>query len=260
MNAGTGKTYLGHGLPYIDLEGLSGKLIVIEGTDGVGRSSQMGLLRNWLEIEGYGVVDTGWARSTLAGETINLAKEGIRLNNLTFSLLYATDFADRLENVVIPALRSGFIVLADRYIYTAIARGIARRLDEGWLRSLFGFALKPDLVFYLRIDVEHLIPRVLATNYLNYWEAGKDLHPFLDHYDSFRTYQTRLLREYARMAREFNFEIVDAHHSIDDIQAQLRRRISRLLRRRPEAEPPVVTPLPAPRRVVTRRRAAAAQE
>lgn len=255
MTAPKGKTYLGHGLPYVNVDDLSGKLIVIEGTDGVGRTTQIDLLRSWLEIEGYGVVETGWARSTLAGETIDLAKEGIRLNNMTFSMLYATDFADRLENVIIPALRSGFIVLTDRYVYTALARGIARRLDEGWLRSLFGFALRPDLVFYLRIDVEHLIPRVLASGDIDYWEAGKDLHPFLDLYDSFRTYQTRLLREYARMAREFQFEIIDAHHGVDDIQGQLRTSISNLLRRpnKREAAPLVTT---APARRPPRRRAA----
>lgn len=255
-----GHTYLEHDLPYIDIGDTPGKLIVVEGTDGVGRSTQISLLRSWLEIEGFGVVETGWARSTLAGETINLAKEGIRLNNLTFSMLYATDFADRLENVIIPALRSGFVVLTDRYIYTAIARGIARRLDEGWLRSLFGFGLKPDLVFYLKIDVEHLIPRVLASGYMDYWEAGKDLHPFLDLHDSFKTYQTRLLREYARLAREFRFEIIDAHASVDDIQAQLRRRIGRLLRRPIEPEPPPVIPPVVARRRASARRAAATQD
>src|SRR5438046_3116993 len=146
--------YYGQGIPYLPLGAYPGKLIAIEGTDGVGRSTQIRLLREWLEIRGYGVIETGWTRSQLMQPTIDLAKSSNTLNNLTFVLLYACDFADRLEKEIIPALKAGFIVLADRYIYTALARAGVRAIDSQWLRRLYGFAIAPHLVFYLKIDVE----------------------------------------------------------------------------------------------------------
>ena len=144
--------YYGHGLPYLPIDGYPGKIIAIEGTDGVGRSTQIRLLREWLEVQGYGVIETGWTRSELMQPTIELAKASNTLNKLTFVLLYACDFADRLEKEIIPALKAGFIVLADRYIYTAIARAGVRGVDRTWMRSLYGFAIAPHLVFYLKID------------------------------------------------------------------------------------------------------------
>src|SRR3954463_7017495 len=154
--------YLGHAMPYLPKEGRTGKLIVIEGTDGVGRSTQAFMLKEWLQGEGYAVMETGWTRSKLIGQAITDAKQGHSLHRLTYCLMYATDLADRLEYQIIPALRSGFIVLADRYIYTALARGSARGADPHWLRDLFGFAIQPDLTFYLKIGVKQLVPRVLA--------------------------------------------------------------------------------------------------
>src|SRR5262245_66365209 len=133
--------YYGHGLPYLPLDGYPGRLIAIEGTDGVGRSTQIAALREWLEVQGYGVIETGWTRSELMQPTIDLAKSSNTLNKLTFTLLYATDFADRLEKVIIPALKAGFIVLTDRYIYTAMARAGVRGVDRGWVRNLYGFAI-----------------------------------------------------------------------------------------------------------------------
>src|SRR6476469_2572972 len=127
--------YYGHGIPYLPLDSYPGKLIAVEGTDGVGRSTQIQLLREWLEVNGYGVVETGWTRSPLMSPTIELAKSSNTLNKLTFVLLYACDFADRLEREIIPALKAGFIVLADRYIYTAIARAGVRGVDLTWMRS-----------------------------------------------------------------------------------------------------------------------------
>ena len=141
--------YMGHKMPYLPSGGRTGKLIVIEGTDGVGRSVQAALLKEWLEVQGYAVLDTGWTRSKLIGEAITEAKQGHSLHHLTHSLMYASDLADRLEYQIIPALKSGFIVLADRYIYTAIARGVARDADRDWLMDLYSFALVPDLIFYL---------------------------------------------------------------------------------------------------------------
>ncbi len=164
--------YYGHGLPYVPIDHYPGKIIAIEGTDGVGRSTQIALLREWLEVQGYGVVETGWTRSALMQPTIELAKSSNTLNKLTFVLLYATDFADRLEKEIIPALKAGFVVLSDRYIFSALARAGVRGVDRAWLRSLYGFAIAPHLVFYLKIDVDTLIRRVLSARGMDFWESG----------------------------------------------------------------------------------------
>src|SRR5215467_11190695 len=182
------------GLPHISLEELKGKLIVIEGTDGVGRSTHIGLLKQWLENNGHAVLDTGMTRSALAGEGLKAAKTGHTLGWLTMTLFYATDFADRLENEMIPALRAGFIVLTDRYIYSLIARAIVRGADPEWIKSAYGLALKPDAIFYLRARVPDLIPRVLRQPVgFDYWESGMDLHLGQDRFDSFLEYQTRMI-------------------------------------------------------------------
>jgi len=224
--------YFGHGLPYSDTRDLNGTLITIEGTDGVGRSVQVTLLKEWLEVQGYGVIETGWTRSELMSETIGVAKAGHNLNQLTFSLLYATDFADRLEKIIIPALRSGFVVLADRYMYTAFARSVVRGADPRWIRSVFGFSLVPDLVLYLKIGVDHLVPRVLRGRGMDYWESGMDMHIGSDPYDSFRNYQRKLILEYNRMSREFGFVSLDATQSIDAIQERIRTKVRSLLEER----------------------------
>jgi dTMP kinase len=223
--------YYGRAVPYLPINDCPGRLIAIEGTDGVGRTTQIQLLREWLEIKGYGVLETGWTRSTLMQPTIELAKSSNTLNKLTFVLLYATDFADRLEKEIIPALKAGFVVLSDRYIFTALARAGVRGIDRQWLRTLYGFAIAPHLVFYLRVDVETLIGRVLASRGMDFWESGMDLKLGDDIYDSFRAYQSRLLREYASMADEFQFRTVDARRSIDRIQDELRRQVSSFLER-----------------------------
>ena len=147
-------------------------------------------------MQGYGVVETGWTRSALMQPTIELAKSSNTLNKLTFVLLYATDFADRLEKEIIPALKAGFVVLSDRYIFSALARAGVRGVDRAWLRSLYGFAIAPHLVFYLKIDVDTLIRRVLSARGMDFWESGMDLKGGDDIYDSFRAYQNKLLREY----------------------------------------------------------------
>jgi dTMP kinase len=221
--------YYGRGIPYLPLNGYPGKLIALEGTDGVGRSTQTQLLREWLEVKGYGVVQTGWTRSPLMQPTIEIAKSSNTLNKLTFVLLYATDFADRLEKEIIPALKAGFVVLSDRYIFTALARAGVRGVDRQWLRNLYGFAIQPHMVFYLNIDVKTLIGRVLASRGMDFWESGMDLKHGDDIYDSFRSYQNRLLREYASMSDEFNFRVVDARRSIDRIQDELRKQVEAFL-------------------------------
>jgi len=230
--------YYSYGIPYLQIDNYPGKLIAIEGTDGVGRSTQIALLREWLEVQGYGVVETGWTRSQLMSPTIDLAKSSNTLNKLTFVLLYATDFADRLEKEIIPALKAGFIVLSDRYIYTALARAGVRGVDRTWIRNLYGFGIVPHLVFYLRIDEKTLIRRVLQSRGMDYWESGMDLKAGDDIYDSFRAYQRALLKEYASMADEFGFRVLDARRKVDVIQDELRRQIAAFL-----AESDVPAPL-----------------
>jgi dTMP kinase len=222
-------SYYGNGIPYLPIEGYPGKIIAVEGTDGVGRSTQIRLLREWLEVQGYGVVETGWTRSELMQPTIELAKASNTLNKLTFVLLYATDFADRLEKEIIPALKAGFIVLSDRYIFTAMARAGVRGVDRTWMRNLYGFAIAPHLVFYLKIDEKTLIRRVLQSRGMDYWESGMDMKLGDDIYESFRAYQRSLLREYASMADEFGFRVLDARRKIDVIQDELRRQIGAFL-------------------------------
>jgi dTMP kinase len=216
------KSWYGHGMPYIPQKRLPGHLIAIEGTDGCGRSTQIELLRPWLELEGYAVSNTGWTRSPLLHETINEAKAGHQLTVTTFSLLYAADFADRLEHEIVPALQAGFIVIADRYMYTAFARNTVMGADPAWTHDLFGVALVPDLVLYLDIDVEILIPRVVQGKGMDYWESGMHLALGTDMFDSFLHYQRRLIEQYRRLASEFGFITVDGRRSIDEVQSQLR--------------------------------------
>jgi dTMP kinase len=225
------KRWYGHGLPYLDDKPLPGHLIVIEGTDGVGRSTQVELLRGWLELEGYAVSNTGWTRSPLLSETIADAKAGHQLMPVTFSLLYAADFADRMEHEIIPALQAGFIVIADRYMYTAFARNALMGADPEWTREVFGMALVPDLVLFLEIDLDTLVPRVVRGKGMDYWESGMHLALSSDIFDSFQRYQSRLIAEYNRLASEFGFISVDARKSVDEIQAELRGHVSAFLRR-----------------------------
>jgi len=226
-----GKRWYGQGLPYLKTGRLPGHLIVIEGTDGVGRSTQIELLRPWLELDGYAVSNTGWTRSPLLSDTINEAKAGHELTVLTFSLLYAADFADRLEHQIIPALRAGFIVIADRYMYTAFARNAVMGADPEWTHEVFGMALVPDLVLYLEIDVDTLVPRVVRGKGMDYWESGMHLALSSDIFDSFQNYQRRIIAEYNRLARDFGFITIDARESINKIQIELRAHVSDYLRR-----------------------------
>jgi dTMP kinase len=238
------KSWYGHGLAYLAQKRLPGHLIVIEGTDGVGRSTQIESLRPWLELEGYAVSNTGWTRSPLLHETINEAKAGHQLTVTTFSLLYAADFADRLEHEILPALQAGFIVIADRYMYTAFARNTAMGADPAWTRDLFGMALVPDLVLYLDIDVGTLIPRVVLGKGMDYWESGMHLALGTDLFDSFQRYQHNLIEEYRRLAREFDFVMVDAHRSIEEVQKELRAHISDYLKGAAVNRHKLTTPAP----------------
>ena len=223
--------FFGEGLPDVDLGELKGKLIVLEGTDGVGRSTHITLLKQWLENHGHAVLDTGMTRSALAGKGLKQAKEGHTLGGITMSLFYATDFADRMENEIIPALRAGFIVLTDRYIYSLMARAIVRGADPEWLREVYGFALRPDAIFYLRLNIDDLVTRVLQSTGFDYWESGMDMHMGEDMYESFVRYQKWLLAEFDKMVETHGFEIVDASGSVEDVFEDLRDRVDRVVAR-----------------------------
>jgi dTMP kinase len=216
-------------LPGVDTASLSGKLIVIEGADAVGRSTQVAQLRHWLEQEGHAVLDTGMARSALAGKGIAKAKDGNTLGPVTMTLYYVTDFADRLENEIVPALRAGFVVLTDRYIFSIMARAIARGEDPEWIERVCGFGLVPHAVYYLRAKVKDLVSRVvIGRGAFNYWESGMDCHFGDDMYESFVNYQTRLISTLDRMAHRYGFTEIDARKTPETIFVELQRRIRTL--------------------------------
>src|SRR5579863_6225886 len=209
-------------LPGVEISELQGKLIVIEGPDAVGRSTQVRRLKTWLEEAGHAVLDTGMARSALAGKGIRQAKEGNTLGPVTMTLYYLTDFADRLENEIIPALRAGFVVLMDRYIFSIMARAIARGEDRAWIERSAGFALVPHQVLYLRADVKDLISRVVnGRGAFDYWESGMDSHFGTDMYDSFLRYQARLIRVFDSLAEPYDFQTIDASQSADRVFVSL---------------------------------------
>jgi dTMP kinase len=197
----------------------------------VGRSTHIALLRTWLESRGHAVLDTGMTRSVLAGRGIKEAKTGHTLGRLTMQLFYATDFIDRLENEMLPALRAGFVVLTDRYIYSAMARAEVRGLDSAWIRSIYSMAFVPDAVFYLRISsAQKLVERVVNSGRgFDYWESGMDLGLGEDFYDSFIAYQSRMLKVFDRMSTEYGFQVLNASRSVRSVSADLRRAIAKVI-------------------------------
>lgn len=224
------KRFLGYELPGVKASELTGKLIVIEGADGSGRSTQIKLLVDWLEAKGYATTQVGLKRSNLASEELERAKNGNILNRTTLSLFYATDFADQLENIIIPSLRAGFIVLADRYIYTLMARDLVRGLDNKWVHNLYSIALKPDAVFYLKLSPEKLIQRNFMKNHtLDYWESGMDLGLSKDMFDSFVQYQKLLSDKFDEMRKSFDFTIVDSDQSVDSLHQELRNHTKKII-------------------------------
>ncbi len=225
--------FYGAGFPYHKIKELSGKLIVLEGTDGVGRSTQINLLREWLEKQGMAVSDTGLRRSTLTQAGLDAAKQGHTLSRTTMSLFYATDFADRLENQILPAMKAGFIVLSDRYFFSIIARDIVRGADPDWARKVYGFALRPDVIFYLKADVETLVSRMVHGRGFDYWESGMDIRCANNLYDSFIVYQTRLIQQFDQMAEEYGFITIDATLSPSAVFSQIQERLKKLLNLEP---------------------------
>ncbi len=224
------RRFYGHGIPRVDLEHLAGKLIVVEGADGSGRSTQIARLVEWLEGCGHATVQVGLKRSTLVSEELDRAQNGNILSRTTLSLFYATDFADQLENMILPALKAGFIVLADRYIYTLMARDMVRGMNESWLKNLYGIALEPDAVFYLNVPPEELVQRNFAKNMsLDYWESGMDIGLSRDMFDSFMQYQGAMGKSFRYLQTIYGFTIVDGMRSAQAINSDLQKKISAIL-------------------------------
>ena len=223
--------YYGDGIRYLQNDThLTGKLIVIEGPDASGRTSQISVIQPRLEADGHAVVTTGLRRSELIGEGILEAKRNFVLGRRTLSLFYAADFADQLENKIIPALRAGYIVLADRYIFTLMARDAVRRISRTWSHALYGFALKPDLVFYLDVDPNELIHRVFQKNLsLDYYESGADVGLSEDMFESFIMYQNMLAKEFQRMQKRYGLIPINGNRTIEEINADLLKRIGDFL-------------------------------
>ncbi len=227
-----GKTVFGTPLPGVDLSRLDGVLIAIEGPDSSGRSTHIGLLAQWLEQRGYSVAQVGLRRSELVGPELDAAKRGNVLSPRTTALFYATDFYDQLENRIVPALRAGSVVLADRYIFTLIARAAVRGVDRGWLEALYSKALVPDATYFLSVAAPVLVERTFASRAeLDYWESGMDLGVSRDWFDSFLAYQRRMRAEYRRLQQRFGFDVVNASGAIRTVQHDLRTRVGAVLER-----------------------------
>lgn len=210
--------------------GYEGFLIVIEGTDGSGKSTQVNMLSQYVKDACWGCTVSEWKTSRLISGVINEAKERNMLNTTTFSLLYAADYADRLENEIIPALKAGFVVLMDRYIYTAFVRDSVRGHDIKWVENLYSYAPKPDLVFYLNVPPETLIKRLIAKNgVLDYFESGRDIGLSTDIYNSFEIYQKRCLDEYKKLKKEYNFIELDGTKPQDEIHSLIKTKVQELL-------------------------------
>jgi dTMP kinase len=222
--------FYGHGIPRIKPEDLGGKLIVVEGADGSGRSTQIAELVSWLEVSGRPTVQVGLKRSTLVSEELEKAQKGNVLSRTTLSLFYATDFADQLENIILPALKAGFIVLSDRYIYTLMARDMVRGMDPKWLKNLYGIAPEPDAVFYLSVEPEELVQRNLSKNAtLDYWESGMDQGLSREVFDSFLKYQSAMGEAFRQLQKDYKFEIIDANRSVNSVNKELRKKISAVI-------------------------------
>lgn len=212
---------------------IPGKLIVVEGIDGSGKSTQIRLLEKWLRHNGYHVFLTEWNSSELVREITSKGKKKAKLTPTTFSLLHATDFADRYERNILPLLRAGYFVLADRYIYTAYARDVTRGCSPDWVRKVYNFAIRPDITFYFRTPIDVGIGRILSGRpQLKYYEAGMDLNLSKDPYDSYRIFQSRIIEQYESMVDSEDFTIIDATLGIEEQQTMMRDKVLQLLPKR----------------------------
>lgn len=206
-----------------------GTLVCVEGIDGSGKSTQLALLRDWLKDINQDVIYTEWNSSELISQTTKLAKKKNMLSPRTFSLLHAVDFADRLKQVIAPALKAGFIVLADRYAYTAFARDVARGVDPNWVREVYDFAIKPDLAVYFDIDPKTSLERICSNRAPKFYEAGMDLKISNDPYESYVIFQSRVIEEYKNMLDEFGIVKLDANDTIHKKQVEIRKMLKKIL-------------------------------
>jgi dTMP kinase len=226
----TSQYFFGEPLVGFDPSEITGQLVVIEGMDGSGRSTQIALLQEWLESEGFSVVTSGLRRSNLVGRDIDqlLAKNAV--TRLTLSLMYATDFFDQVEHRILPALRGGAVVLADRFVFTLIARGVVRGINRDYLSGLYAMALRPHLTFWLNVRPETAFAREFKkAQAISYWEAGRDMSLSHDLYWSFIRYQTMIKREFEVMAKKNSFIELDGEESVSDVNKQLRLKIGEIL-------------------------------
>ena len=207
--------------------GFPGRLVAVEGLDGSGKSTQIYLLKRWLETQGLKVFFSEWNSSELVKSATSKGKKRELLTPSTFSLIHATDFADRYERQLVPLLRAGYLVLCDRYIFTAFGRDVVRGCAPEWVRGIYNFALLPDLTFFFKADLAVSLQRILdGRPQLKYFEAGMDLHLSTDPYESFRIFQGRILEQYLSMSMEFNFHIMDANQPIEAQQSVVRELVS----------------------------------
>jgi dTMP kinase len=210
--------------------GVPGKLIVVEGIDGSGKSTQIHLLEKWLRFRGLPVFMTEWNSSETVKEITSKGKKKGRLTPTTFSLLHATDFADRYERNIFPLMRAGYIVLADRYVYTAYARDVVRGCNYKWVCKVYDFAVRPDLIFYFRVPIDIAAERILSARpKLKYYEAGMDLNLSNDEYESYRIFQSRIIDQYESMIDEGGFTVIDGTDDIEKQQAEVRHKTLRLV-------------------------------
>ncbi len=210
----------------------SGVLICVEGIDGSGKSTQIELLHNWLKSKGIDVILTQWNSSELISNTTKKAKKKNLLSGRTFSLLHAVDFADRLERTIKPALKAGFVVLADRYVYTAFARDVAREVDPKWVRNMYGFAIKPDMTFYFDVSPKDSLERICSNRQPKFYEAGMDMKLSNNPYKSYVLFQNRIVEQYKAMIDEFGLIKIDAMETIHTKQEFIRQKVSELLKSR----------------------------
>jgi len=209
---------------------MPGKLIVVEGIDGSGKSTQIRLLEKWLRFNGFDVFRTEWNSSELVRQVTSKGKKKANLTPTTFSLLHATDFADRFERNILPLLRAGYFVLADRYIYTAYARDVTRGCDPKWVRKIYSFAIKPDIAFYYKVPIDIAMDRILSGRpKLKYYEAGMDLNLSRDVYESYRIFQSKIIEQYDRMSKKERFATIDATQSIKEQQSLMRDKVRALM-------------------------------
>ena len=224
--------FYGHGIKHLENIEIKGRLIVIEGPDASGRSTQIDLITAKLEADGHAVLNTGLKRSELVSRGILEAKRDYNLGRKTLALFYAADFADQFEYKIIPALQAGYVVLADRYIYTLIARNVVRGLDRKWAHNLYGFAIKPDLVFYLDVDPNVLVHRVFQKNSsLDYYESGADIGLADDMFQSFLIYQRMISKEFRIMQKKYGLVPINGNRSVPEINSDLQKRTNQFLQK-----------------------------